>query len=264
MVAASNLFNSQVSTSFSFSINNFLSPPTGQPSDAITITSYVLGSKIDTCTTYVSNLTPKPMTSLSISSSNGTIFVNKQYSLRFTITVSDTISQTDTMTINFPTGTQLTFSASTVSSNFSVLPASSTYDSNSLNLNLYMQNQNRVFPAGSVLVLTMGTYTAPPSINPTGTFTFTFYQNLWPKMVGTATLTAASSTISGTVSMVSPIVNVNTSYVFSITTLDALTSTGKIKIIIPNNITIAISAVGCAQLSGIGLALTASCSYNLI
>jgi hypothetical protein len=264
-VTASNLFNSQVSTTFSFSINNFLSPPTGQPSDSIRITSYISGSRLDTCSVFVSNLSPKPMVSLSISSSNNTsIIVNRQYNLRFTMTLSDTIAQTDTIVINFPTGTQLALNTSTVSSNFSIFPGNATYDSNNLNLNLFMQNQNRTFGAGVVLVVSIGTYTAPPSIFPTGTFTFTFIQNNFPKMIGTATLSALVSTVSGTVSMISSIINTNTSYIFTLITMDTLSSTGRIKIIFPNTITIATSAATCAHLTGTALSLTASCLYNSI
>lgn len=164
-VVASNLFAATVATSFSFSINNFLSPPTEQPSDPIIITSSVSGAQIDTCTTYVSNLIPKTMPSISISSSTGSaIVVNKQYLLRFTFTLADTIAQTDTLVLNFPAGSNLVFSTSTVTSNFGVYPLTATYDTNTLNLNLYMQNQARTFPAGSSLILTIGTYTAPPSI----------------------------------------------------------------------------------------------------
>jgi hypothetical protein len=44
-VTVSNVFNAQIAAGgqFSFSINNFLSPPSAQASDAITITSYING-----------------------------------------------------------------------------------------------------------------------------------------------------------------------------------------------------------------------------
>lgn len=164
-VTAANLFDSTVASSFSFSINNFLSPPTEQPTDAITITSYISGYKIDTCTTYVSGLSPKPITGTSIASSTGAaIVVNRQYLLRFTFTLPDTLAQTDTLTLTLPSGSLLSFSASTVSSNFSVLPNTATYDQGTYNINLYMQSQGRTFASGSVLILTVGTYTAPVSI----------------------------------------------------------------------------------------------------
>lgn len=259
------MFNSAVSSSFSFSINNFLSPPTEQPSDAIKITSYISGSQIDTCSAYVSGLSPKPISGVTITSSTGaTIVVNKQYLLRFTFTLTDTLSQTDTITINFPASTQLSFSTTTVSSNFSVFPSNATYDSTTLNLYLYMQNQGRTFASGSVLILTIGTYTAPPSIETTSAFTLSIYRNGFIKMQGTATLTASSSTLSGNVSMTSTSVNANTSYVFTITTLDALSPTGKIKIILPSAVSILTSSTTCASVSGAGMAISPVCSFNSV
>lgn len=164
-MTASGLFSSAISSSFSFSINNFLSPPTGQPSDPITITSYINGSAIDTCTVYVSNLAPKPITSISIVSSTGvSIIVNRQYLLKFSFTISDTVAQTDTMTITFPTPSAIAFSNINLSSNFSILTPNATYDISSGILYLVMQNLNRTFPGGTVLVLTVGTYTAPSTI----------------------------------------------------------------------------------------------------
>ena len=54
-------------------------------------------------------------------------------------------------------------SISNISSNFSVNPNASSYDVTSNNMNLFMTNQGRTFGSGSLLVLTVGTYTAPPS-----------------------------------------------------------------------------------------------------
>lgn len=205
------------------------------------------------------------MPSVSISSSNGSsIIVNKQYLLRFTFTLADTIAQTDTLILNFPAGSNLVFSTSTVTSNFGVYPLSATYDTNTLNLNLYMQNQVRTFPAGSSLILTIGTYTAPPSIESTPSFTLTFFQNGYKKMVGTTTLAASPNTLSGTATMTAPSVNMVTSYTFVITITDPLSSTGKIKIVMPSSIIITTSLTSCATLTGngTGLGLTAFCSFN--
>lgn len=45
-------------TSLSFSIANFIAPPTNQPSDAIVVTTYTGSSSIDTCNAYVTGLVP--------------------------------------------------------------------------------------------------------------------------------------------------------------------------------------------------------------
>mgnify|MGYP006872457695 CR=1 FL=1 len=90
--------------------------------------------------------------------------INKQYILRFTFTLPDTLALNDTLVVTFPTGTVLALNTGTVSSNFSVLPSSTTYDSNTLSLSIGLSNQNRSLAAGSVLFLNVGAYTAPPSI----------------------------------------------------------------------------------------------------
>ena len=104
------------------------------------------------------------MTGTVISSSTGSpIVINRQYSLRFSFVLPDTLAQNDTIVLSFPTGTFFSMSISNISSNFSVNPNASSYDVTSNNMNLFMTNQGRTFGSGSLLVLTVGTYTAPPS-----------------------------------------------------------------------------------------------------
>ena len=43
-----------------------VSPPTLQASDSITITSFINGNKVDTCTAYVSGLLPNTISPLAI------------------------------------------------------------------------------------------------------------------------------------------------------------------------------------------------------
>ena len=83
-------------------------------------------------------------------------------------------------------------------------------------------------------------------------------------MQGTTTITALPSTLSGTISLLSTVVNEQTSYTFSITTLDPLSSTGKIKISIPAIITVSISSSNCANVSGSGLAEFPTCTVDAV
>lgn len=61
LVTLSNIVASALSggSTISFSINNFISPPTNQAADAITVTTYTGTSLIDTCNAYVSGLVAK-------------------------------------------------------------------------------------------------------------------------------------------------------------------------------------------------------------
>lgn len=123
------MFSTAVTTPFSFSINNFLSPPTNQQSDLLIATSYSSsGYKIDTCNFYVSDLTPKTLNIVTISTSTGGLMtVNLFYTIRVTFTLTDTLAQTDTLTVVFPTGSVVNFNSATVTTNFSNAVASSSF-----------------------------------------------------------------------------------------------------------------------------------------
>lgn len=148
-----------------FSINSFLSPPTNQQSDLLVATSYSSeGYKIDTCNFYVSDLTPKALTSITISSSSGSsMVVNQYYTIRFTVVLSDTLSQSDTFTIVFPTGSILNFNSGTVSSNVSTSGISSNYEPATLTLYLSFLNPQYTFARNTIINFNVGTYRAPPS-----------------------------------------------------------------------------------------------------
>ncbi len=128
-VTATTLFAASVSTSFSFSINNFLSPPTNQQSDVLVATSYSsTGYKIDSCNFYVSDLTPKTINVVSITTSSGGLMtVNLFYTIRLTFTLTDTLAQTDTLTVVFPSGSVVNFNNLTVTTNFSNAVSSATF-----------------------------------------------------------------------------------------------------------------------------------------
>ena len=177
-MTATNIFATDNSQVFSFSINDFLSPPTNEPVDALTISSQLNGFDIDTCQVYISDLTPKTLTTIALASSSGSsMVVNTFYTIRFTFTLADTLSQTDYLTVVFPASTTMSFSTSTINSNFGVNASSSTYSSSTYTLTLRMINQGRTFGEGTSLQFTVGSYQAPPSIQPTSDFTLTIWKN---------------------------------------------------------------------------------------
>lgn len=68
-ITVSNMLTASTSTSFAVGIKQMTSPPTLQPSDAITITSYSSdGYEYDTCTVYPSGLIANSFTSVVINS----------------------------------------------------------------------------------------------------------------------------------------------------------------------------------------------------
>ena len=131
-VTASNMFNSPINSMFMFSINNFLSPPTNQQSDILVATSYSSdGYKIDTCNFYVSDLTPKVLTNITITNANtASMIVNQFYSLKFTFVLTDTFSQSDTIRLFLPSGSTFNFNSNvstSLSSNTNSTGVTSNY-----------------------------------------------------------------------------------------------------------------------------------------
>jgi hypothetical protein len=169
-VTATSLFTSNNLDNFSFSINNFLSPPTNQQSvaDLLTATSYSgSGFKIDTCNFYVTNLTPTLITNMNISSSLGSsMIVNQFYTLRFLFVIPDTLSQTDTMTLVLPTGSVINYLSSTVNTNFTTSTSNmnATYSTGIRTLFISLSNSFVNISRNSIIYLNIGSYQAPPSI----------------------------------------------------------------------------------------------------
>jgi hypothetical protein len=60
VVTFSNVVTSALApgSTISFSIGNFIAPPTNQPADPISVTTYTGSSSIDTCNAYVGGLQP--------------------------------------------------------------------------------------------------------------------------------------------------------------------------------------------------------------
>lgn len=81
-------------------------------------------------------------------------------------------------------------------------------------------------------------------------------------MSGSVSLAAVSGTLSASASMVNTKVSKNTSYVFSITTSNQLSSLGMIKIVLPPQVTISTNNSNCALLVGVGVKSLPSCSFS--
>lgn len=125
-------------------------------------------------------------------------------------------------------------------------------------------SSTKIFYAPYSMFINVGVYTAPPSTQATSAFTITTMRNGFPTQTGTQTLTAIATTLSATVNATSSVVNVNTSYTFSITISDSLTASGKLKIIFPSSLKILASSSSCASISGVGLSSTPICTFTAI
>jgi hypothetical protein len=88
--------------------------------------------------------------------------VNGVYTIKFSFTISDTVSNTDTITIAFPVPSSMSYDNGTINSNFNISSSITTYNLTSGILSIYM-NVSRIFAQNTSLILNVGNYTAPPS-----------------------------------------------------------------------------------------------------
>ena len=80
-------------------------------------------------------------------------------------------------------------------------------------------------------------------------------------MTGSATVQASASTVSGTIVPSVTTVSANTTYQINITTLDALSATGQVKIIFPTTISPTTTS-NCATLSGTNVITSPTCAVS--
>lgn len=258
-VTASFLFNSNTTSAFGFQIGGLTSPPTNYSTkDLITITSMQNGYPIDTCTTVVTGLQPNTAT-LTIGPNPPTtpIVVNRNVSLRFSINLVDTINSFDSFTVVFPAGYKIynpAFSGLLTFVNPSLTNTTVTVSQSTASIKSYS--------TGYVLNITFSTVTAPPSTQVSPLIYLYINRDGNTKMVSSSTIQANTNSLTFTVTPNSYLVNQNTTYVFVITTSDALLSSGRIKIDFPSSISQAWSSPSCATATGTGVAATLTCTLQ--
>lgn len=256
-VTATSLFNSATTTQFGFQITGLISPPTTSSIyDSLTITTMTGGYQVDTCKVSVSSLTANSLTvSIGPNTTTTTLQVNKNVTIRFSVTLSDSMSNLDTITIGFPSGSKifsptlggfLSFRAGVISGSTVSFAQNTT--------------TTRTYPAGYILNVSFSTYTTPSSTQLTSGFTFSILRDDTLKMTGSGTLQVSMNTHTFTVTPSTAVINQNTSYAFSLVMTDPISSSGRIKIEFPSAIRQTWTDTGCARLTGSGVVTTASCS----
>lgn len=77
----------------------------------------------------------------------------------------------------------------------------STYSDSSKIMTIYLKEPARQTDLGTEAYISIGDFTAPPSILPTGDFIISIMRNGYPLMSGTTQLIAGASTLSGSVTV---------------------------------------------------------------
>lgn len=176
------------------------------------------------------------MSSSRITITNGglPLTVNLQYTIRFMFETVDSFALSDYFEIEFPSGSNFTFNPNVLSGGITLIRTNATYSSNILRCFMNPLLSVRNYSAPFTMFISAGSYTAPPSIEPTGNFKISIMRNGFPLQVGFQSLTPISTTMSGSLAgRVSETVNRMTSFTFSITINDALSSNGKIRFRLP-------------------------------
>lgn len=129
-------------------------------------------------------------------------------------------------------------------------------------LTLYMTGAGNINPGRMFITIT--NFVAPPSTLRTGNFILNITNsNSFPKMISENQIVASPGSINGTTSVAVSTVNAVTSYTFSISLGDPITSDGKIKIVFPSSVGVS-GTISCTVLSGTDLRSSPTCAYNSI
>jgi hypothetical protein len=248
-----------MSSPFGFQISGITSPPTNYSiHDTITISSVSNGSLIDTCTTVITGLQPNNVTmSIGPNPVATPIVVNKNVTLRFSITLVDTMNSYDTFTIVFPTGIKIytpTFGGLLTFTGPSLTGTTVTVSQSTTSIKAYS--------SGYVLNITFSTITAPPSTQVTSPIYFYINRDGNTKMVGSSTIQASMDSLNFSVTPSSNLVNQNTSYVFVVNINDPILSSGRIKINFPSTISQAWTNSVCATVTGTSMSVTPTCTLQ--
>jgi hypothetical protein len=185
--------------------------------------------------------------------------INRAVPLRFSMNLTDIINSNDSFLITFPTGSRL--SVTNVNAG-GIISLANLQTINSTIISFSQVSSTKNFTAGYNLNITLSNFTAPPSTQPTSPIIFAIQRDGYSKMEGSATVQAVMSTLSFTVSAANTVVNTNTSYTFMLTTLDALSTTGRIKIDFPNTVKQVWTSTNCAVVVGTNMLASPDCTVS--
>lgn len=233
-----------------FSINNLFSPPTTEQVDSVTLVSYSGGYQIDSSAALVSGLNPKNM-SLAISAPNSSFTINTAVTIQFDFVLADTISKSNYLVLQFPTGT--VFQYMNYYSTLVLNATSIVYNSPSLQLTISQSTSATNRNAGTAVTLRVQSYTTPSSVRTTDPFYLRIKSGTGDKMVGSSSINILPKSYTATASTSNTLINAVTSYTVSMTMADAISSSGYFLVLVPPEVivgsTIGVSLSGSAAIA---------------
>ncbi len=128
-------------------------------------------------------------------------------------------------------------------------------------LTVYQRRITTLYAKASTYTLNFYQIKAPPSTMTSNSITVKIIRNGFDKMIGTGTIRAVASTLTGVAAATLTTVNKITSYKINITITDALSSSGMVQIIFPSTVIPTLSS-GCATLIGTSVTSNPTCTFN--
>lgn len=175
------------------------------------------------------------------------------------LTLADWCNNGDDLQIIFPSEiTPTAFLNASGSGNYNT--SGSSVSGQTMNI-LQSRTISKIYNKASVYTVNVYKIRAPPSTKTTSSITVKILRNGFEKMVGTTTMKAVASALTGAVAATLTTVNKVTTYRINITTIDPLTSAGMIKITFPSTITPTLTS-SCATLSGTSVRTNPTCAYD--
>ena len=160
-ITVTGLTSTSLSSAFSFSIQSVLTPPTVESSDTVVISSQQSdGSKIDTCTTVVSNLSPILFQTAAFESLTNTT-VQSTFNGRVALSIAKPFAYYDTVVFTLPSNF---INAVVSSTSFSSFSQTKDTSSSSITLSNFPSTSSR--STSSQLNFTLQSITNPVSVNP--------------------------------------------------------------------------------------------------
>jgi hypothetical protein len=155
---------------------------------------------------------------------NSPMVVNQQYTIKFYVKTISIISLSDAFVITFPSGTSISnFVAGALGGTVSFDSTLSTYYNQVLTL--YLAGGPGTLDAGGIFI-TVPNFVAPPNTLTTDNFQLQITSNTFPRMISTQSIQVNAGTLTGSAAMSVSTVNAISSYTFTITLANPLTSSG--------------------------------------
>ena len=235
-ISVFNAIASNGSYSASFQINNILVPPSTEPIDQLSVSTY--NSKLipyDSCTTTLSNLQAIAINDFSAILSASSLKVDSPAAINFSIPLYNPLFTTDAIVLTFsaiyvPVYQLVAIGGSSASTSLAYKLNYNT--TNSINV-----STNVNFTVGRVISLYLSQIYGPPSSGIFFTVSLGIYQNGYLKATGALSInTAPNIIIDARTSVASTTLLTLTTYTVTFTTTNAIAPSGMLLLLFPTEI----------------------------